>query len=179
MRRAEDGDAAHFATIQELAGDEQRLDGLSSAHVIRYQQSDGIQTERHQQRHELVRTRLDRDAAKRAERARAGSNGESQGVPEKTPGLVIAQISDWVRWRKCGRFHGLEGSVDPGDLVIGSTQRTHDEQLVSRFREHDPLSAASADEATDGETHVLLPKMLGFAANRAGQASGLSGKRST
>ena len=76
VRRAEDGEPLDLAPVEQLAGDEQRLDRLADADVVGDQQPDRVQLQRHQQRHELVRARLDGDAAEGAERPGARAEAE-------------------------------------------------------------------------------------------------------
>jgi hypothetical protein len=48
IRRAQDGDAIHEPTIEHLASDESTLDGLADPYIVRYEQSDCVQSEGHE-----------------------------------------------------------------------------------------------------------------------------------
>jgi hypothetical protein len=54
VRRAEHAEAPDPAAVVQLAGDEQRLDGLAHTDVVRNQQAHGVQSQGHQHRDELV-----------------------------------------------------------------------------------------------------------------------------
>ena len=57
MRRAEHDAAVDVAAVEQLAGDEQRLDRLADPHVVGDEQAHGVELQRHEQRHELVGAR--------------------------------------------------------------------------------------------------------------------------
>ena len=57
--RAEDSDAGDLVAVKQLAGDEQGLNGLADADVVRDEQPHDVLTEREEERDELVRPRLD------------------------------------------------------------------------------------------------------------------------
>ena len=61
MRRAQDDGSIDIAPVEQLARDEQGLDRLADADVVGDEQAYGVELERHEQRHELVGSRLDRD----------------------------------------------------------------------------------------------------------------------
>ena len=54
LRRTQNRHAADLPPVEQLAGDHASLDGFSDAHVIRNEETNGIQLERHHQRHKLV-----------------------------------------------------------------------------------------------------------------------------
>jgi hypothetical protein len=92
---------------------------------------------------------------------------------------VIAEAGK-IRLREGRRLDGLEGPIDARHLVVCAPEGSHDEQVLFRVWEHDPLAAPRADERAGGEGHrpARGPKVLGFAARMAVQ-SALAGKRST
>ena len=92
MRRAQHGDAADLAAVEQLAGDEARLDGLADADIVLDEHAHRVELERHHQRHELVGPRLDRDAAEAAEGVRGGAGGEVCGVAQETAGREVAEV---------------------------------------------------------------------------------------
>ena len=73
VRRADHRDLADLAPIQQFAGDQQRLHRLAEAHLVGDQHPTHLLLERHQQRHQLVRPRLQRHVAEAAERSRTGA----------------------------------------------------------------------------------------------------------
>ena len=153
VRRAEHGEPLRVAAVQQLASDQCGLDGLADADVVGDQQPDGIELERHQQRHELVGARLDRDATERPEGTGGGADAEPQRIAQQARAARVARRRG-VRWRERRRRDGLELGEDPGDLVVGGTERTKDQQLrLLGFRENQPLASARGDERPDGVGH--------------------------
>ena len=71
--RAEHRSAIDLATVIELTQDKAGLNGLADADVVGDQQADDIQFERHQERDELIRSRLETDAPNPSEGARTAS----------------------------------------------------------------------------------------------------------
>jgi len=80
MRRTEHGEAGDLAAIMQLAHDQARFDRLADADVVGNQQANRRLAERHQQRHELIRPRLDGDVGERAERTGTGAKLELQRI---------------------------------------------------------------------------------------------------
>ena len=74
--------------------------------------ADGIEPERHQQRDELVRPRLDGDAAEGAERAGARAEAEPEGVAEQAGRAVVAEIRRPSAERSAGGRTCSERRVD-------------------------------------------------------------------
>ena len=66
--RAQDAEPLDLAPVEQFAGDQQSFDGLAHAHIIGDEQADRVQAQRHQQGHELVDARPNRNPAKRTER---------------------------------------------------------------------------------------------------------------
>ena len=83
MGRAEDDGAIDVPAVEEFAGDEQGLDRLSYADVVRDEEAHRVELERHEQRHELVRAGFDRDLANAPEGAGAPSQREQQRVAKQ------------------------------------------------------------------------------------------------
>src|SRR4051794_17771280 len=117
-----------------LTGDEEGLDGLSDADVVGDQEPDGVHLQGHEERHELVRPRLDGDLAERSERAGTRAETEPDRVPQEAAGQMIAQLSRLGR----GEVRGpdlFEVRIDPGDLHVRAAERPHDEEVFPRLRE--------------------------------------------
>ena len=120
--RAEDAEACDFATAEELASDEEGLDGFADADVVGDEHADGIQAEGHHHGDELIRARADAELAEGAERAGAVAEGEAGGVEEELDAGVIAGAGG-VRWREGSECDGIEvevveGLVDAEDFVF-------------------------------------------------------------
>ena len=140
--------AVDLAAVEQLAGDEQRLDGLADADVVGDRAGGSGRPQGHEQRHELVRARLDRDPAEAAERSGAVADRQPQGLVEQTRGRVVAEVGG--RRRREGRgpdVVALEREVDARDLVVGAAERAQDEERVVGLGQDDPLAAAGPDEA--------------------------------
>ncbi len=146
VRRTENGSALDIATVEELARDERRLDGLADADVVGDQQAHRIELERHQERHELVGARLDGDLTGTSERARAAAEREEQGVAQEECRVVAGALGH-TRPRKARRSHrlGLQREVDECSVFLRAGNGSHAERLGVAAREHDPLPTAGAD----------------------------------
>ena len=70
----------NFAPVQQLTRNQTGFNGLADAHIISDQQADGIEPERQQQRHKLVRARLNGDARKGTKRPGAGTKAQPHRV---------------------------------------------------------------------------------------------------
>src|SRR5262245_30153370 len=92
MRRAEDRDPADLTAIEQLARDDAGFDRLADADVVRDQQADGVELERHHERDELVRPRFDSDAAEAAERPRCGARRETRRIAEDLPRCEVTDV---------------------------------------------------------------------------------------
>src|SRR6185312_12448095 len=69
-----------LAAIQELASDQAGLDGLADTHIVSDQQAHWIKAQSHQQWHQLIGPRLDRQVAEATEWASATTQGHTQGI---------------------------------------------------------------------------------------------------
>ncbi|MFO0651308.1 MAG: hypothetical protein U0326_34100 [Polyangiales bacterium] len=92
MWRAEHRDSIDLRAVEELTRDEACLDGLADADVVGDEQPHRLLPQRHEQRHELVRARLDADARERAKRPCARAKAEAHGVAQHRAGAVIAEV---------------------------------------------------------------------------------------
>jgi hypothetical protein len=108
-----------LTTIEELAGDEARFDGLPNSHVVGDQQPDGIKPERHEERDELIRPGFDADPTEGAERPSARSEAQANRVTEEA---ARAMIADPRRvWRiEASWLDRLHEGIDASDLVVGT-----------------------------------------------------------
>ena len=92
MRRAEDDGAIDVAPVEQLARDEQGLDRLADADVVGDEQTHRVELERHEQRHELVGSRLDRDLSEAPKGAGSPPQREQQGVAKQESRVVPAEL---------------------------------------------------------------------------------------
>ena len=145
MRRAEHRQAADLAAVEQLAGDEARLDGLADAHVVGDEHAHRIELERHHQRHELVGPGLDRDAAEAAERAGGGAGREPRGVAEEPTRGEVAEIFPPGEPERCG-FDRLDRREDAGDLLVQPAGRVEHQKVAGRFGEDHPFASARRHE---------------------------------
>ena len=102
MRRAEDRHPLDLAPVEQLAGDERRLDGLADADVVGDEQAHRVLLQRHHERHELVGARLDGYLPDAAERPGAAPEREQQRVPQEQRRVLAALLGrQWAagRWR--------------------------------------------------------------------------------
>ena len=76
VRRAEDDGAIDVAAVEKLASDEQSLDRLAHPDVVGDEQTHRIELERHEEGHELVGARFNRDLAKAPKRSGTPSQRE-------------------------------------------------------------------------------------------------------
>ena len=149
VRRAQDGDAADLAAVEQLAGDEARLDGLADADVVGDEHAHRVELQRHHQRYELVGPGLDGDAPEAAEGAGGGTGGEARGVAQQPTGGEVAEVFPAGEAEGCG-FDGFDGREDAGDLLVEPADGAEHQEIGSGFGEHDPLAAACVDEGAGG-----------------------------
>ena len=102
LRRAEDREARHFATVEQFSGDERSFDRLADTDVVGNQDADGIELQRHQQWHELVGPWLDCQVSKRAKGAGTRPEAKPERVAKQAARSEIAQTGG-VRQRRSGR----------------------------------------------------------------------------
>ena len=83
VRRADHRDLADLAAIEQFPGDQESLHRLAEANLIGDQHPAHRLLERHQQRHQLVRPRLQRYIAQAAEGPRTGAELEQQRIAQQ------------------------------------------------------------------------------------------------
>ena len=142
--RAQDGHARRLAPVEEFPGDQPRFDRLSHADVIGDQKTHRVQLQSHQEGNQLIGSGLHADSGKGAERSGAGTEAQTDGVPQETAGAVIADLIR-VGKVKTGRFYRLQGGADPGNFILCPPQRPQHQKIVLRLGEHHPFSAARSD----------------------------------
>ena len=178
MRRTEDDGAIDVAAVEQLAGDEQGLNRLPDPDVVRNEEAHRIELERHEQRHELVCARLDRDLSKAPKGAGTPSQREQQRVAKQEGRIVPA---DLVRARQgessLANRLDLERKVDQRPILVRTRDRTDPERLRRASAEDDPLPPAGADEASgrvEEVAHDARPSADASRAKAALQPAGSS-----
>ena len=161
LRRAQDSDSVDLAALQQLAGDEAGLDGLADADIVSDEQTHGIEPKGHEQRCQLIRTRLNRNLAERAEGAGAGAKTDAQGIAKQMTRVVVSQLSR-IGEVEPGRLNFFQGGEDAGDFILGAAKRPHHQELCIRAGQDHPFPAARLDQRSDRIVHVRLPKIQGY-----------------
>ena len=145
VRRTQHRDTADLAAVEQLAGDEARLDGLADADVVGDEHAHRVELERHHQRYELVGPRLHRDAAEAAEGTGGGPGGEPGRVAQQPAGGEVAEV--FAPGVPEGRgFDGLDGGENTSDLLVEPADGAEHQQDGGGLGEHDPLAATGVDE---------------------------------
>ena len=150
VRRAQHGDAPDLGAVEQLAGDEARLDGLADADVVGDEHAHRVELERHHQRYELVGPGLHRDAPEAAEGAAGGTGGEAGGVSEQQSGGEVAEVLAAGEPEGCG-LDRLDSGEHTGDLLVEAADGAEHQQVGSGFGEDDPFATACVDEGAGGE----------------------------
>jgi hypothetical protein len=123
VRWTKHSEAGDLAPVMKFTSDETGLNRFPNANVVGDQQAHGWLPKRHEQRHELIRTRFDRDVGERPEGAGTGAKFELEGVAEQQCGRVIS-AERWIGLGKRGGFGefwlqlGQEGS----DILFGTDE---------------------------------------------------------
>ena len=141
--QADHGKASDPAALQEFAHQQERLDRLTDTNIISDEEAHDLLAQRHDQRHQLVRARAEGEPGQRTEGPGAIAEGEAGGLEKELRRRDITEI--------CGRWWGevcvpwrivrnVEGQVNPRRLVIGATERLHQEQVRVVGGQHDPIA---------------------------------------
>ena len=180
VRRAEDDGALDVAAVEQLARDEQGFDGLADPDVVGDEQAHRVELERHEQRHELVGARLDRNLSEAPKRPRAPPQREQQRIAKQQGRVVPAQlIRAGQREPRLADRLDLERQVDQRPIFLRSRDGANPQRLGRASAEDDPLPPASADEAAGREgdvAHDACPRTEASRANAARQAAGSSNR---
>ena len=154
MGGAQDADAAHRPPVQQLTGDHGRFDGLADSHIIGDQQAHRILAQGHDQRHELIGPRDNRQPAHRPERARPAPKAEADRITEQQRSGEIARLL------RVGRFvlGGLDGlrfqrPVDAHRLGVRPVDRPQpdDVRQVGVGGQHHPVPPPGGHQLPGGE----------------------------
>jgi hypothetical protein len=155
VRRAKDAEAGDFAAVEQLAGDEEGLNGLADADVVGDEHADGVEPQGHEQGDELVGPGPDADAAEGAEGAGSVAKSEPGRVEQKLDGDGIAGLARVGR-REMGRGDGIEievmeAVVDTDDFVVGARERAKQVDVLVRRGKNNPFPVPAPDDRADGE----------------------------
>jgi hypothetical protein len=123
VRGAEHGHARNFAAVQQLLGEEGRLDRLSNTHIIGNEEAHGVLFEPHEQGDQLVRTRLEVQVPERSKRSSTSAKTKSQRISKHTGGTVIPCLLWDGVLELCGADL-FETAEDAGDLHVSAAQGT-------------------------------------------------------
>ena len=136
------------AAVEQLAGDQESFDGLAHADVVGNQQAHRIELERHQQRHELVGARLDRDLPEAAEWSGAAPQRQQQRVAQQQGRIVPAElVHARQREPRLANRLRLQRQVDQRAIFVRPRDRTHPQRVRRTSGQHHPLAPARADQA--------------------------------
>jgi hypothetical protein len=149
VRRAEDGAAGDFATVEEFSNNEPGFDGFSNSDVVGDEETDDRQAQGHQEWDQLVGAGLNGDVAEGAERAGSIAEFQVDGIAQKDGGLVAA-VARWIRQREDGRFGWGEFQIrqDESDVFFGATEWAQRQGVGGGAGLDDPLAATGADECS-------------------------------
>jgi hypothetical protein len=155
--RAENAEVFEFTTIQQLADDEQSLDGFADANVIGDEHPNRVEPQGHEQRDKLVGARADGHAAQRTERRRAFAQREPCRLPEQVRARDVGQVAGFGRREFC-RIDALFGKqaanqigqplVDGDDFIGRAGQRPEQQKIFLVARQEHPFTFAAFDDGT-------------------------------
>ena len=145
MRWTEDREAVNLAAIEEFTSDQAGLDGLADADIVGDQEPHGIEPQRHEERHELIRPRLYGNLRKRPKGPRAESRRDAGRIAKQSAGDVIACILRIGR-RETRRFNSLDRWQDANQLLIKTAKRLDHHEIRKRARLDHPFATANLDE---------------------------------
>ena len=182
--RAQHSKVADLAAVEQLAHDQAGFDRLADADVVRDEQPHRRKAQRHEQRHELVRARLDGDVAKRAERTGPRAELELKRITQEECARVIAAECG-IRFGERGGTRRLRLQIrqERRDVVLGTAERAESQERVRRARLDHPFPPACGEQGTGIEDRGVLgdhaeepwPNTLAWLAKIAGQEAGSAG----
>lgn len=174
VRRAQDAEALDLAAVEEFAKDEAGLDGLADADVVGDQQANHGQAHRHQQRYELIGSRLEADARRRAERARAPPQRQAERLRQKAGALLRAAHVDLGRSEVRGLDrHPLQSRQYRQRVGLSAGERAQAKRGRVVVGQRDPFPAARTHEVAGGELDGHAATLNSDERAGAGPARGL------
>jgi hypothetical protein len=141
--RAEHGQTADLAAVDELPRDHAGLDRLTHAHVVGDQEANDVLLHGHQQGHQLVDLGLDRDIAEGAERPGTRTKFELQGITQETSAIVRAGLGG-IRGIEISRTNlaerNLESRAQQHLVGLGPAEGPQDQAGLGGLRLNDPIA---------------------------------------
>lgn len=139
--RTQHANSLNHAAVEEFAGNQRGFDGLANAHIVGNQQSNWVEPQRHDQWHELIRTRAHGQASHRPERASTAAQSKTGRIVQKPPGRRT-QCAARVGYRvgcfvQCVRLEQAMDANLVGIVAVDGAQPDH-VQLV--LRQDDPVA---------------------------------------
>ena len=155
MGGREYGQTPRDAAIEQFPGDHARLDGLADAHVVGDQESHRIEAQSHDQRHELVGTRRNRNAAEGTERGCTGAKTEAGGVEQ---GHHAGRVTGLCRrrWHKFGGddLSAFERQIDANLVGLPPRQWAQAQDARLLAGQNYPIAPTCADKGTGRKATV-------------------------
>src|SRR6267142_4730171 len=126
MRRTQHGHAIDIASIEQLPRNEAAFDRLADADIVRDEKANGVELQRHQERHELVSSWLDGDLSEAAERPCAPAQRKQEGIA-KEQRAVMPRLLAGVGWWEgsLGDRLRFEPEVDDRAVFFRAGDRTY------------------------------------------------------
>ena len=152
MRRAKHACTGDVALVEQLAGDERRLDGLADPDVVGDKQPHGVLAQRHEQGHQLVGAGRHGKVPNAAERARAVAEPQHESITQQLGGTMVAGVFG-VRRGERSRLDRLQIGEDAGYFRVRAAERPDHDQFVVGLRQDHPLPSPRPHKRPDGEAH--------------------------
>jgi hypothetical protein len=175
MRRAQHREPSGKAPVEHFARDHRRLDRLADADIVGDQEPHRRLPQRHDQRHELIRTRHDGNVPERAERPRPGTQAQPWRIEQGHDAGRVATAGPRLRGdpgvgelRKPDTF-AFERQKQADLIALRDCQRPEPQHFRFALREDDPFPPACMYDGTRPVSAVreLLPSHhSGCARNR-------------
>jgi hypothetical protein len=137
--RTNHGKAGRLTPVAKFTRDERGFNGLADTNIVGDEQPDGILAQGHQERDQLIGTRLDGDTGKATERAGGSPYAEAGSLPQQAGGLKIAGLLR-VRRRKFGSVDGFNRRQNASALIFCTANGSYENEFVRGFREDNPLA---------------------------------------
>ncbi len=124
--RTKYGKSLNVAAIKQLACDKRGLYRLADTNIVGDQQANGVEFERHEQWHELVGARLDRDLPKAAKRTGTPAQREHKRVAQKQCSIVPPHLRQRRLRKRCiYDRHCFKCEVDICLVLFGTRDRAN------------------------------------------------------
>jgi hypothetical protein len=147
MGRADHRHPRDLTAVEQFTGDQRRLNRLPDPHIIGDQQAHRVETQRHQQRHNLIGARAKPQPPHTAERTGAAAQAQARRIAQQRPTLEIPHRSRVGR-RKRRRAHIVlfERQEDAAHPGCAPAERTQQQQVIVLRGKHHPFAFATAHQ---------------------------------